>query len=240
MSDLWVCNPQISLELFEAQHCGALWVHLNIQTMFFFSHISSAACRYVIKRRASVRALSLEKLPYQLLQQLCPLSFILSLSKSQKKSCWVSLEDIFSWDTSPPSLSAFGARFPTTLPGDPPGAFRGTAGDKMTRSPLCSHLSKEPSECPPSSTCWRSGLFHRAAPTATAFFPSPHLCLWAAVPSLSPPSFASCSPLVQLFSHSCDWLVSRGLSPVTFTQWCFGCSSGKQVSMFVLFCFYPD
>lgn len=166
--------------------------------MFFFPHISSAACRYVIKRRASVRALSLEKLPYQLLQQLCPLSFILSLSKSQKKSCWVSLEDIFSWDTSPPSLSAFGARFPTTLPGDPPGAFRGTAGDKMTRLPLCSHLSKEPSECPPSSTCWRSGLFHRATPTATAFFPSPHLrCEQRCLPFLHP-----LSPLARLSSSS--------------------------------------
>lgn len=54
----------------------------------------------------------------------------------------------------------------------------------------------------------------------------------------------SCSLPVQLYSHfcshSCDWLVSHGLSPVTFTQWCFGCSSGKRVSMFVLFCYYPD
>lgn len=66
--------------------------------------------------------------------------------------------------------------------------------------------------------------------------------------AFSPPpafhSLVSCSHPVQLYSHfcshSCDWLVSHGLSPVTFTQWCFGCSSGKRVSMFVLFCYYPD
>lgn len=62
--------------------------------------------------------------------------------------------------------------------------------------------------------------------------------------STSLPLSPSCSLPVQLYSqfcsHSCDWLVSHGLSPVTFTQWCFGCSSGKRVSMFVLFCYYPD
>lgn len=76
--------------------------------------------------------------------------------------------------------------------------------------------------------------------------PSPHLCVWAAVASFlrqppAPPSLASflSSSTPVLCSHSCDWLVSHGFSPVTLTQWCFGCSSGKQASMFVLFLLLP-
>lgn len=42
-------------------------------------------------------------------------------------------------------------------------------------------------------------------------------------------------PLCPSFFLSCDWLVS--LSPVAFTQWCFSCSSGKQVSIFCFLLF---
>lgn len=105
-------------------------------------------------------------------------------------------------------------------------------------SPLQNRLN-----LPPSLTCRRSRLSNCAAPSTTAF----SFAMSSRVSSSAfapPPASHSFSLPVQLYSHfcshSCDWLVSHGLSPVTFTQWCFGCSSGKRVSMFVLFCYYPD
>lgn len=114
-------------------------------------------------------------------------------------------------------------------------------GDKMTQPPPLP--APDHSDLPPALTCPRSRLSNCAAlplSTAFSFAMSSHVSSSA----LSPPALFSCSLPVQLYSlfcsHSCDWLVSHGLSPVTFTQWCFGCSSGKRVSMFVLFCYYPD
>lgn len=91
---------------------------------------------------------------------------------------------------------------------------------------------------------WKSRLSSCAVLVMTAF--SFAMSSRVSSSAFSPPSSCSvfsCSLPVQLYSqlcsHSCDCLVSHGLS-VTFTQWCFGCSSGKRVSMFVLFCYYPD
>lgn len=81
-----------------------------------------------------------------------------------------------------------------------PGARR---GDEMTRSPLCGHLSKEPSEPParpprpaegPASfTALRRQRQHSSLGHT---FAREQRC----VPSLRP--LVSCSPLVQLFSHT--------------------------------------
>lgn len=106
----------------------------------------------VIKCRASVQALSLKKLPFQLLQELCPLMFSFSLSRSLSPSlspshrrrpvelAWRTLVS----DTSSPSFSAFGARFPTIPPGDPT-RVQGHTWDKMTQSPLLQNRSDPPS-----------------------------------------------------------------------------------------------
>lgn len=163
--------------------------------------------------------------------------FSLSLSKSQKTSCWLSLEDIcvrqFFLHLSQPLEQDF----PTIPPGDPSG-FRGTRGTRWhSRPPFPAPESFGPSTLLDPSKV--SPLRLRCS-DHDSFSPSPCPRVWAAVPSL----LVSCSLPVQLYSqfcsHSCDWLVSHGLSPVTFTQWCFGCSSGKRVSMFVLFSYYPD
>lgn len=59
----------------------------NTTSTFEFTRIasvftlSSPRCLDVTKRRASIQALSFKKLPYQLLQELCPL-FVFSLSLS--------------------------------------------------------------------------------------------------------------------------------------------------------------
>lgn len=50
----------------------------------------------------------------------------------------------------------------------------------------------------------------------------------------------SCLARLQLPPHgplACDWSDSRGLS--FFTQWCFGCSSGKRVSIVCSFLLLP-
>lgn len=117
-------------------------------------------------------------------------------------------------------------------------------GQDDTVTPLFPLQSR--SDLPPSSTRRRSRLSNRAAPrtTASSFATSSRV---SSSGFFSPPPASHSlrlALLVQLYSHfcshSCDWSVSHGLSPVTFTQWCFGCSSGKRVSMFVLFCYYPD
>ena len=127
-----------------------------------------------------------------------------------------------------------------------PRGFQGHTRDKMTQSPPPSPLQNR-SDLPPSSDP------SKVSPLPTALLRQRQLFSFAtssrvSSSAFSPPpasrSLVSCSLPVQLYSHfcshSCDWLVSHGLSPVTFTQWCFGCSSGKRVSMFVLFCYYPD
>lgn len=114
------------------------------------------------------------------------------------------------------------------------GRVRGHTGDKSTPSS---------STLPHSVTCRWSRLSNCAAQTMTAFFllhvvACGQRCLLSStsVPLLRL-LLASCPALLRLCSHSCDWLVSHGLSPVTYTQRCFGCSSGKHVCSF---CFYPD
>lgn len=94
----------------------------------------------------------------------------------------------------------------------------------------------------------RYHLSNCATPTDIAALSSCHR-VRAAAPSFSlsslpffsfPLLLSSCpAPLPCFGSHSCEWLVSLGLSPVTLTQWCFSCSSGKRVSMFVLFLLLP-
>lgn len=46
------------------------------------------------------------------------------------------------------------------------------------------------------------------------------------------------SPRLSLPPHH-SWLVIGYSRSLHFTQWCFGCSSGKRVSVFGLFCFHP-
>lgn len=148
----------------------------------------------------------------------------------------------FVWDTSSASFSAFGARFPTIPPGDPRG-FRCTQGTRWHSRPLAPSRIVRTSHRP-----WPvEGL---ASPTAQLrqwqlFSFAMSSCVSSSAFSLPPDAHLlfSCLLPVQLYSHFCshfcDWLVSHGLSPVTFTQWCFGCSSGKRVSMFVLFLSLP-
>lgn len=157
----------------------------------------------------------------------------LSLSKSQRKSCCVSLEDYFYMKHLFSILLSFWSKIPNHAAWRA-GRVRGHTGDKRTPSS---------STLPHSVTRRWSRLSNRAALTMTAFlllhvFACGQRCLPSStsVPLLRL-LLASCPALLRLCSHSCDWLVSRGLSPVTYTQRCFGCSSGKQVSMFVLFVF---
>lgn len=139
---------------------------------------------------------------------------------------------------------SFWSKIPNHTAWRSPRVSGGHARNKMTQSPPFP-LPPE-SDLSPSSTCPRSRLSNCAAARTAAF--SSATSSRVSSSAFSPPPAShfspSCSLPVQLYSHfcshSCDWLVSHGLSPVTFTQWCFGCSSGKRVSMFVLFCYYPD
>lgn len=134
----------------------------------------SPGCLDVIICRASVQALSLKKLPYQLLQELCPLLFPLSLSLSPShrrhpvELAWRT----FVRDTSSPSFSAFGARFPTTPPGDPT-RVQGHTKDKMIQSPPSPFQNL--SDLPPSLTCRRSRLSNLCCSANDSFSPSPCL-----------------------------------------------------------------
>ena len=164
-----------------------------------FSHSSLLGSLDVIKCRASVQALSLKKLPFQLLQELCPLLFSLSLSlslslsKSQKTSWRVSLEVV--WDTSSPSFSAFGARFPTIPPGDLT-KVQGHTWDKMTQSPLLQNRSDLPSYFDPSKVsplqlrCSDDDSFSPSRVSSSAFSPPPasrsRRLLLASCPALLP------------------------------------------------------
>lgn len=135
-------------------------------------------------------------------------------------------------------LSAFGARFPTTR-----GAPRGTTrGRDDTVAPLQPPFQRTfRTACPPAlldPVKVRPLSLRRADSDSTPPSATPLPVSSGAFPLSAGRVLLASRP--ALLPHSCDWLVSRGLSPVTFTQWCFGCSSGKQVSMFVLFCFYPD
>lgn len=200
------------------------------------SSLLSPGCLHLNKSRASIQALSSKKLPYQLHLELSPFLFSLSLSPSHRRLPVELAWRTFSCETPLLHLSQLLEQdFQPHRPGGP-WRFKDMR-DKMTQSPPLQNCL----DLPPSSTCPRSRLSDRAAPITTAFllrhvFACEQQCL-----PLSRLLLASCPALLPFFCpHSCDWLVSHGLSPVTFTQWCFGCSSGKRVSLFVLFCYYPD
>lgn len=101
-------------------------------------------------------------------------------------------------------LSAFGARFPITLPEDPSGGAPGARqGDEMTRLPLFQrHFQRTfRTACrSPSSTWTRSGFLRCALPTATAF------------PPLATPSPMS-SGAFPLSARSCLARLSSSSSP---------------------------
>lgn len=166
--------------------------------------------------QSSELSFELKKLSYQLLQELCPFSCFLSPSH---RRCPVE----FSWRTvvwdisSPFSFPSFWSKNPN----HPTWRSSGFWERVVRTGPL--------------SAAWRRSRLDTALSSSS---PLPASLGFSCVSSP-----LSCSPSVQLYSSrslACDWLVSHGLfSPVTFTQWCFGCSSGKRVSMFVLFCFYP-
>lgn len=126
-----------------------------------------------------------------------------ALSKSQTSSCKSHLGRTFARDI---SFSPFihpsfsGARIPTTLPEDP----------RLWERVVWSVPVRVPPDC---------AAFRAAVPRATrlallASLGGGHLVLLGSYSRLTVPL-------------ACDWSDSRGLS--FFTQWCFGCSSGKRV-----------
>lgn len=160
------------------------------------------------KCRASIQALSLKKLPYQLLQELCPLLFPLSLCFApSRRRCPVELAwRTFVRDTSSPSFSTFGARFPTIPPGEPT-RVQGHKRDKMTQSPPAPSPIQNHLDLPPSLTCQRSRLSNCAALSTTAFLLR-HVFAWEQQCLLSSTSL----PLSLLLLASCPALFPSLLS----------------------------
>lgn len=220
--------------IFEFTRIAKQCFHTLLSRMLRCDHMQSLSSRFEFKKVA-ISTASRVVSPF-----VSSLSF--SLSKSQKTSCWVSLEDIcerhlFSiflsfwskihnhtaWRSHQGSGAHKGQDDTVAALALPESFGPSTLLDLSKVSPLQPALLRQ------------RQLFSFATSSrvsSSAFSPPPASC-----------SLVSCSLPVQLYSHicshSCDWLVSHGLSPVTFTQWCFGCSSGKRVSMFVLFCYYP-
>lgn len=105
------------------------------------------------------------------------------------------------WDTSSPSFSAFGARIPTTLPGDP--RVRGHARDKMTQSapfpsPECLRSFRPPRPvegltspncAAPRTTAFSFAMSSRVSSSAFSPLPVSHSFRLALVLSSSTPIF---------------------------------------------------
>lgn len=241
VSDPWICNPQSSLRhnttsTFEFTWTAKQCFHTRLCCMLICDQMQSLSSSFEFKKVALSTASRV----------VSSFVFSLSLSPSHRRSPVESAWRTFLWDTSSPSFSAFGARFPTIPPWRSAKGSGAHKGQDDTVTPLP----------PPSKILW---TFHPPWPveglaSLSALRRQRQLFSFAmssrvSSSAISPPpashSFrlllASCPALLP-FLLSLLWLVgfSRSLSPVTFTQWCFGCSSGKQVSMFVLFCYYPD
>lgn len=120
-------------------------------------------------------------------------------------------------------------RLEETLPPPLPTKGPGVEADKMT--PLPPNRPAESSDpglasptlAAPTRTAWGVGVCEqRCLPLSARLHPS------------------SSSAAMVALTLVIGWFCRALSSPVTFTQWCFGCSSGKRVSVFVLFCYYPD
>lgn len=204
-------RPRISFETLEVQD------HKHFLSSLEMPNISPG-CPDMIKCRASIQALSLKKLPFQLRQESC-LHFSPSSSlQVTDMSCWVSLEDFLCETPLSPSFFSYWSKIPSDSDWRSPRVRGAHERDKMKQlPPLLALLPPEsfrflalldPSKVLPLQLCRCDG---------DSFLL--RVCEQQCPLSLSPPpaSSPSCSLPVQLYSHfllSLLWLVgfSRSLS----------------------------
>lgn len=239
VSDPWICNPQSSLRhnttsTFEFTWTAKQCFHTRLCCMPICDQMQSLSSSFEFKKVASSTASRVvSSFVFSLSLQVTEEVLLSQLGGHFCETPLLHLSQLLEQDSQPypPWRSAKGSgahkgQDDTVTPLTPPSKILWTFHPPWPVEGLASLTALH-----------RRQLFSFAMSSrvsSSAFSPPPashsfHLLL------------ASCPALLP-FLLSLLWLVgfSRFLSPVTFTQWCFGCSSGKQVSMFVLFCYYPD